>query len=180
MGHFGVLRAPSLPAKQGLGDEVMEKFHLRCSQGKNRHQQAARSCHSQDRVKATNKHLPWFSRGCPSFPRALIPIDFILGKLPRKLEQGWFVLVWITKGKMCISGQEVIHQNPCSRGQGRSRHPEEKHETGVLEQEDGKNETNATASLDGEGKNPDIARLYHGAADTKPEGHVHPGASASL
>lgn len=31
MGYFGVLRAPSLSAEQGLGDEVMEKFYLRCS-----------------------------------------------------------------------------------------------------------------------------------------------------
>lgn len=81
---------------------------------------------------------------------------------------------------MCVSGQEVIHQHPCSRGQGRSRDPEEKHETGILEQEKGKNETNATVSLDGGGKTPDIARLYRGAADTEPEGQVHPGASASL
>lgn len=55
---------------------------------------------------------------------------------------------------MRIVGQEVTHQHPCSRGQGRSRHPEEKHETGVLEQEEkGKNEINATATLDGGEKN---------------------------
>lgn len=63
------------------------------------------------------------------------------------------------------------------RGRGRSRHPEGKHETGVLEREEkGKNETNATASLDGGEK----TRLHHGAADTEPEGQVHPGASASF
>lgn len=37
-------------------------------------------------VNTTNKHLPQSSRGCPSSPRALIPIGFILGKLPGKLE----------------------------------------------------------------------------------------------
>lgn len=47
---------------------------------------------------------------------------------------------------MRSSGQEVTHQDPCSRGQGRSKHPEEKHETGVLAQgKEGKNEANATA-----------------------------------
>lgn len=42
MERFGVLSAPSPSAEQGLGDEVMEKLHPRCSQRKNQHQQAAR------------------------------------------------------------------------------------------------------------------------------------------
>lgn len=87
MRHFGVLRAPSPSAEQGLDDEVMEKLHPRCSQGKNHHQQTARNT-ATTRVKATNNHLPWSSRGCPFSPRAFILIGFILGKLPGKLKKG--------------------------------------------------------------------------------------------
>lgn len=55
---------------------------------------------------------------------SLLPLFFLLGfapgKLPRKLEWGWFVLVWIIKGKMCSLSQEVTHQDPCSRKQIRA------------------------------------------------------------
>lgn len=81
---------------------------------------------------------------------------------------------------MRSSGQEVTHQDPCSRGQGRSKHPEEKHETGVLAQgKEGKNEANATAIYFffwGGGWRGDRTGLALPPSTAEPE--VHPGPSA--
>lgn len=89
----------------------------------------------------------------PTPPRVLILLGFALGKLPGKLEWAWFVLVWITKGKMCSAGQEVTHQDPCSRARAGPSTQRKKHETGVLEQEgEEKKKSNAMAGLGVGGK----------------------------
>lgn len=140
-------------------------------------------CHCQGRGQSHQQASAFVFQEASLFPSGPDPAGFALGKLPGKLEWGWFVSVWKTKGKMCSAGQEVTHQDPCSRGQGRSKHPEEKHETEVLEQgEEGKNSANTTPSLGHGGRvgETGIATLHPGAADTEPEGQVHPAASASL
>lgn len=81
---------------------------------------------------------------------------------------------------MCTAGQEVTHQRPCSgagAGPGTQR--------GNMKQEFWNEKKRVKMKqmqlqvLMGE-KKPGTARLHHGAADTEPEGQVHPGASASF
>lgn len=81
---------------------------------------------------------------------------------------------------MCTAGQEVTHQRPCSgagAGPGTQR--------GNMKQEFWNEKKRVKMKqmqlqvLMGE-KKTGTARLHHGAADTEPEGQVHPGASASF
>lgn len=82
---------------------------------------------------------------------------------------------------MCISGQEVTHQHPCSRSSRAGPGTQRKN----MKQEFWNKKKRVKMKqmqlqvLMGRRKTG-IARLQHGAADTEPDGHDHPGSSASL
>lgn len=123
---YGVLRALNLSAERGRGMGCVQwkTSILRAAEGKptpGSREVVTAKAGGQSHQQAS----AFVFQEASLLPRGPDPAGFALGKLPVKLEWGWFVLVWITKGKMCSLGQDVTHQDPCSQDQGRSKHPEE-------------------------------------------------------